>query len=576
MVRRLGAISTIVAAITLLGAAHAAAAAGALDPSFSNDGVTEVQIGQLDPAFGQADAAALAPIGVEGDGSVTFAGTTTYKTFCYGHLGCSYQPLTTLVRLDSAGRLDPSLDGDGVLEMPPDNYDYFTLFGASQQPDGKILLGGGFSKPFVVRLNRDGTPDATFGDGGFARFTVPNQYSARVVATAPLPGGNVVAAVDSSESVSDMAKDLNLVRLHPDGTIDQSFGSDGIAQVRLPGTSARVGSLVVLPDGHMVAGTGSATTVVGNFNGQLDFYRFNENGSLDPAFGDGGHVTYPVGNNYAPGELKQIVADSQGRVYSLVSGSPTSVLRLTPAGTPDPAYGPQGLHQISDLPSFATGPYGAQFPSLGTLAMASSDRLLIGVEAEERLVVGRRLADGSADAGFGTSGWAAAPTVVSKPAAATALALPNGRVVAVAGSYDHPCAAAARFLADGEATMPLGPTDGKQCADTCKPVHGCPTVLRELTIAVHDRGPGRTITGLLTAAPTGCDSPVDLFKPRPGSDRYLRTDRTLVKVGKDTYRYAFHAGRAFSAKSVFTRVRTELDPEAGTCGGARSHVTRIR
>jgi uncharacterized delta-60 repeat protein len=373
-----------------------------------------------------------------------------------------------------------------------------------------------------------------------------------------------------------MTHDLSVVRLHPDGTIDQSFGVDGIAQVRLPGTSATIGSLIVAPDGGIIVSTGSATTVYGNFNGQLDFYRFDASGSMDPAFGDGGHVTFPVGDTYAPSELRQSVSDSQGRIYSLVPGAPTSILRLTTAGASDTAFGPGGKHQVSDLPSFATGPFGSQPPTLASLAMASGDRLLLGAEAPDRLLIGRRLPDGSADPTFGTSGWATASTLVSKPAAAAGLELPDGRVIASAGSNDHPCAAVVRFTGDADGTSTAGAVNGQPCADTCKPVHGCPVVQRKLTISVRNRGPGRTISGRLTAAPTGCAPYVRLEEELPGADHLLRADKTLTKVGKRSYRYAFRVGRSFQAKRVYTRVPTSLDPAAGTCLGTRSPHLRLQ
>jgi hypothetical protein len=227
------------------------------------------------------------------------------------------------------------------------------------------------------------------------------------------------------------------------------------------------------------------------------------------------------------------------------------------------------VHRIGDAPPSTVGP-------LASITTASSDRILIGVRAAGRLLISRRLADGTPDPSFGSAGWATAPTLVSSPEAATALEAPGGQVIAAAGSSDHPCAAVARFTSDSDSPGAPGQIDGTPCASTCRTSEGCPSVHRSLTIALRRRGSVRKITGLLSAAPTGCAESVVLVQGLPGPDLFLRSDHTLKRAGRTAYRYTFRLGRGFPAGRVYTKAYRDLDPAAGACLEARSAVIHIR
>lgn len=158
-------------------------AAGALDPTFGVNGVTDL------PASGSRPAVAVQP-----DGRVVVAAGQD------------------VFRLTADGALDPTFDGDGqATTTRPDNASAVALL-----PDGKILVSGietvsqvgpstwGY---FVTRYTPDGAPDPTYGNGGVAIETEADPHTAnqRAGLAVQANGKAVVAGNSVVSSVSDFA-----------------------------------------------------------------------------------------------------------------------------------------------------------------------------------------------------------------------------------------------------------------------------------------------------------------------------------------------------------------------------------
>jgi uncharacterized delta-60 repeat protein len=105
---------------------------------------------------------------------------------------------------------------------------------------------------FIERLNADGTTDASFGDNGviLAPF---KEKRAQAVTLARQADGKLLLAASVSFAVAqdDVARQIALTRLNADGTPDASFGNGGIAVEDLASNN-RVGDLLVQPDGKLV------------------------------------------------------------------------------------------------------------------------------------------------------------------------------------------------------------------------------------------------------------------------------------------------------------------------------------
>ncbi|MGI8788248.1 MAG: FG-GAP-like repeat-containing protein [Pyrinomonadaceae bacterium] len=153
------------------------------------------------------------------------------------------------------------------------------------QPDGKIIVVGKVTTgdtgddPVIVRYNSNGSLDASFGNGGIVRAPISplNDY---FNAVALQPDGKIVAV--GSTQPYQSASDFLVVRYNTDGSLDSSFGANGVVKINQSITDI-FNAVVVQPDGKIVA----AGTTSEN-NSEFAAIRFNSNGTLDGSFANGG------------------------------------------------------------------------------------------------------------------------------------------------------------------------------------------------------------------------------------------------------------------------------------------------
>lgn len=148
-----------------------------------------------------------------------------------------------------------------------------------------------------------GRLDATFGSGGTATadFATGLDYA---WAVAVQPDDKVVAAGVAVGADQDFA----LARWNVDGTLDPTFGSGGKVTTAIGSGNEFAKSVVLQPDGKIVAGGPSRT---GAYN-EFAVARYLPDGSLDPAFGTGGKVVTSIstGHDY----LNAIALQSDGKI----------------------------------------------------------------------------------------------------------------------------------------------------------------------------------------------------------------------------------------------------------------------
>ncbi|WP_410221398.1 T9SS type A sorting domain-containing protein [Pedobacter sp.] len=199
------------------------------------------------------------------------------------------------------------------------------VFSMAPQPDGKIVVGGGFTiyngttVNRIVRLNADGTMDVTFSPGtGFNTNgtvnTIALQYDAKILA-----GGGFTSYNGTASN--------RIVRLNPDGTLDMGFN---------PGTGFdnTVNSIALQPDGKIIAGGGFTT-----YNGTAvkRIVRLNADGSMDTGFNTGTGFDNTVNSIVLQPDGKVIVAG----YFTSYNGTATNrIARLNTDGSLDTAFDP--------------------------------------------------------------------------------------------------------------------------------------------------------------------------------------------------------------------------------------------
>lgn len=264
---------------------------GMPDTTFDGDGNTDGVIAntiQGSPYdISEAHAIALQP-----DGKILLAGTSSD--------GSNFD--TALVRYNTDGSLDTTFDtggnSDGIVITP--GGDGF-IQAVALQPDGKILVAGGLSggvtgNDIVVhRYTSSGVLDTTFSGDGIASFDIGTNSTDNAYALAVQPDGMILVAGSTD---SGGTTDFVLLRLDDTGALDPAFDTDGIVITDFPITSSGpndvVKSVVVQPDGKILAGGDVQADAGDAAIRNLALARYNNDGSLDATFSGDGSATTSV------------------------------------------------------------------------------------------------------------------------------------------------------------------------------------------------------------------------------------------------------------------------------------------
>jgi uncharacterized delta-60 repeat protein len=158
------------------------------------------------------------------------------------------------------------------------------------QPDAKIVVAINFLgfEFGAIRYMPNGTIDQTFGTRGLATVAFANNDLTTVYGAALQSDGKIIVAGNVENPTSDA---FALIRLEPNGSLDTGFGSGG--RVTTPLGFPGVGQAVLIQtDGKILMG---ATILTGHLGiPQTALARYNPDGSLDPTFANGGTETLPA------------------------------------------------------------------------------------------------------------------------------------------------------------------------------------------------------------------------------------------------------------------------------------------
>ena len=185
-----------------------------------------------------------------------------------------------------------------------------------RQPDGKLLVGGGFDEIRDETANRL----ARLSPTGFLddEFDTGDGPDGDVRALAVLADGRIL--VGGHFTQFDGVARRGIARLHADGSLDTTFLASPIAGISI----MEVEALVAQPDGKVLVG-GLIRTAASDqiFMGGLSsgVLRLNEDGTVDTSF-DIGAGAHELGNVSAPARVHVLALQTDGKV--LVGGEFTA------------------------------------------------------------------------------------------------------------------------------------------------------------------------------------------------------------------------------------------------------------
>jgi uncharacterized delta-60 repeat protein len=367
----------------------------------------------------------------------------------------------------TAGALDNSFGAGGVALHHIGNGGIEDM---AVQADGKILVGGsGDPNSFViVRFNRDGSLDTTFGTSGTGVvrtevFTVDNLGSYLRGLTIQ-PDGKIIAAGAATRGRfvpkgSPIFTEIAVVRYHPNGTLDTTFDGDGKFTTLFNGGSARAEAVDLQPDGKIVLAAWNS----GEVNNFITL-RLNPNGAPDASFDGDGMAVTNFGLGSRPQDLKiqpdgKILVAGYYQTNLAPGGAAFAVARYNPNGTLDATFDGDG--KASANVSGADRAYGLTLQPDGKIIVAGTAQL--NFDSPQNFGVVRLNADGSLDNSFDGDGRVTTTFVNGQSAARDVAVQPDGRIVVV-GTTATPSFvrsfAIARYLPNG-ALDPTFDGDGK-------------------------------------------------------------------------------------------------------------------
>lgn len=387
----------------------------------------------------------------------------------------------TLVVPGAPSGFDTSFDQDGILlEAGTGNYNAVLVL-----PDGGVVAAGasavGGGTWVVRRYGADGVADATWNAKTVGKL--PTTNAPRAIARDAASGKLYV--VGSSTGNAEL---LTIVRLNPDGSVDESWAGGGTYRATTVETpqGSRGNAAVVLPDGKLVvAGQRSPVGLVARYttDGQADgtFAQFTTSGNGELF----GIALLPSSGSLGGGRVLATGTDS--------SGSPPAQLaaRLTVDGSPDTVFGPGGVR------TYASGCRGVGF------AMTSDgDAVLVGNDVTAPALCTTRIA---ASAG-GNLGWTQKTSAGSSGSFTTAAPVWNGTGSysgGEAGGSQDRFALLERRLANGDPDATFGEGGTLRIEDPAVPdvyryvIRASATATDGRLVLVGSRSSGGTTTGFV-------------------------------------------------------------------------------
>jgi uncharacterized delta-60 repeat protein len=412
----------------LSAAGIALSAEGDLDVTFGKTGIVTFNSGNND---------AVSAVAVQSDGKLVIAGTASN--------GLNSDVL--ILRLNSDGTPDAAFGEAGTVTFNSSANASDAGKALAVQLDGKIIVAGAASNgvdndALILRLNSDGTLDTTFGVGGVTTFNGGGSDAANGLAIRS--DGKIVI---SGQSFNGANNDCLVIRLNSDGSPDTTFGTAGVFLYN-GGGSDICNAVAVSSDGRTAA---VGRTSVGTNNDVL-VIRLHSNGSRDLSFSADGVATFNSGANGGDaGNAAAIQPDGKilvaGQTFN-GSNSDALVLRYSTVGTLDPAFGTDGVVTFNSGANGDDAFRAMRLQTNGAVVVAGQGANI----RNHDILIARMNRDGTFDTTFSTDGITRYNGVADGEDSGNAVALqPDGKIVVAGTSFNgrNNDALVLRFAADG-------------------------------------------------------------------------------------------------------------------------------
>ncbi|OZC01743.1 hypothetical protein [Rubricoccus marinus] len=280
-----------------------------------------------------------------------------------------------LLKLSASGAPEATFGTGGIVELEAEEgFDQSLFVAVRELTDGSLATGGTYAASdgeggggvLSARFTRTGALDASYGTGGVIR----TPSSSGLVAFGGVYDANGALTLTGGVAVPDGLFELDgaLARVLPDGTLDASFGADGVTTFSTGFPFVLMTDARVDAEGRTVAVGISADLFAGASEALV--VRFLADGTLDATFAENGIFRSTLGAAIA--QTTAVAIQNDGKV--LFSGTVGTLIapeafvgRLTTGGQLDVAFGTNGVSRVA-----------AGTPAVGAgLALQADGRILV-------------------------------------------------------------------------------------------------------------------------------------------------------------------------------------------------------
>ena len=297
-----------------------------------------------------------------------------------------------LLRLNADGTPDASFGTDGVVFTPAAlqavSWDPKVLL----QPDGKILLGATTFvtaeqtyKFIVFRFTAEGVLDPAFNGTGYATANFPASFWDICNSVALGSDGKIVLVGQALTTPGQQVDwDLAVARFTTDGQLDTTFDGDGVIKIGTATPDEEAHSVMVQADGKIIVG-GRETTDRERFL----LTRLNTDGTIDTSFASNGWNIFQI--DFTNNNFTSLARQSDGRI---LAGGGGKIMRFSTDGVRDMGFAGTGVQ------------YGTGSIETVDIRVIAGDKFLVAT----RYGLRRFMSNGAQDTHFGSAGFFAPGT----------------------------------------------------------------------------------------------------------------------------------------------------------------------
>ncbi|UOK41144.1 MULTISPECIES: T9SS type A sorting domain-containing protein [Flavobacterium] len=254
-------------------------------------------------------------------------------------------PRYVINRYDKNGVLDPAFGIKGFVTSSLQN----NIEDVELQSDGKIIglvWQGDFNSlsSYIFRLNPDGSIDDSFGTNG----TITDPVN--IIKSISVQADDRILAVKEAGSARAFVS-FTAERYKPDGMPDTDFGSNGVIDFLMPQTNITLHDIISQKDGKIMISGNYGSANPDDYQRDVFFMRLKDDGNLDTTFGDEGVRSF---NFLDVDDTTDVLVQSSGKTVFLCSsyglfpsiGVVNRLVRLNEEGNLDDTFGTDGIKVI--------------------------------------------------------------------------------------------------------------------------------------------------------------------------------------------------------------------------------------